>query len=223
MARSRAAGTPAKATGKKKTATPSPAKKTKVLATKSESPERRVTRSSPRRATLSTKAQEAAAVAEKVQAGRVTKKTSPKKASPAKAKAQTPVAKKAASPAKAKAQTPVKTRAAFPTEAKAQTPAKKTTASPASGKASKATTPKSKASSPEKLSKDRISELYGQAQSVQMPPEVYVGTHATVSRIFAPPPKQKGDFAVAQAGDRPKGKPLHRDHEEYVPGRHHIS
>jgi hypothetical protein len=214
MAKSRADGTPAKATGKRKAATPSPAKKTKAVV-KSESPERRVTRSSPRRPTLSTKAQEATAVAEKVQAGRVTKKTSPKKASPAKTKAQAPVVEKAASPAKAKAQTPVAKKTVSPTKAKAQTSTKETTASPASGKVSKATTPTSKASSRVRLDKDKLKELCDHAQSFEMPQEVYVGTHATVSRTLAPPPRQKGDFATAPP-NRPRGKLLHRDHDEYV-------
>jgi hypothetical protein len=229
MAKSRADGTPAKGSTKKKAATPA-----KNPNAKSESPERRVTRSSPRRATLSTKAQEAAAAAEKVQAGRVVKKASPKKASP-----------KKASPAKTKAQTPVK-RAASPVKAETQTPPKRKPGRPS--KASRATTPTTKASPDEELTEKQLQQVYDAVEAYeegvnaaspaktggkklnkksagkygeQFPPHVVHGhNRATVSRILAPPPTEKGNFAAARAGgpssDRSNGTPVPRDFDEYV-------
>jgi hypothetical protein len=229
MAKSRADGTPAKGSTKKKAATPA-----KNPNAKSESPERRVTRSSPRRATLSIKAQEAAAAAEKVQAGRVVKKASPKKASP-----------KKASPAKTKAQTPVK-RAASPVKAETQTPPKRKPGRPS--KASSTTTPTTKASPDEELTEKQLQQVYDAVEAYeegvnaaspaktggkklnkksagkygeQFPPHVVHGhNRATVSRILAPPPTEKGNFAAARAGgpssDRSNGTPVPRDFDEYV-------
>lgn len=236
MAKSRADGTPAKGSTKKKAATP--AKKPNA---KSESPERRVTRSSPRRATLSTKAQEAAASAEKVQAGRVVKKASPKKASP-----------KKASPAKTKAQTPVK-KAASPAKAETQTPPKRKPGRPS--KASRATNPTTKASPDEELTEKQLQQVYDAVEAYeeganaaspaktggkklnkksagkydeQFPPHVVHGhNRATVSRILAPPPTEKGNFAAARVGgpssDRSNGAPVPRDHDEYVLTPHQAS
>jgi len=223
MAKSRADGTPAKGSAKKKAATPA-----KTSNARTESPERIVTRSSPRRGALSTKAQEAAVAAEKVQAGRVTKKASPKKASPAKTKAQTPV-KKATSPAKAETQTP---------------PEKRKPGRPP--KSSKATAPVTKAASPEKLTKEQLDLVYAAAEAWEMaakaaaPPAkslgktltkktaaiqgeqipthvVYGSNRATVSQILAPLPMEEGKFAAARVGDPPadrsNGIPVPRDHE----------
>jgi hypothetical protein len=224
MAKSRADGTPAKGSANKKVATP--AKKSNA---RTESPERRVTRSSPRRGTLSTKAQEAAVAAEKVQAGRVTKKASPKKASPAKTEAQTPV-KKTASPEKAETQTP-------PEKRKPGRPRKSTAVT--------------KVASPEKLTKAQLDQVYAAAeawelaekakaappakprgkklnretatqQGEQMPTHVVYGSNrATVSRILAPLTMEKGPFAAARMrdppADRSNGIPVPRDHEKYAP------
>lgn len=97
MAKARASGTPAKASRKA-----SPAK------SKAASPTR-VTRSSPRRAVPSAKAQEAAVTDDRVQTGRVTKKASPSKATtPVKKTSPAKASPKKASPAKAKTTTPAK-------------------------------------------------------------------------------------------------------------------
>ena len=108
MAKARASATPAKGSrkaspAKSKAASPAPA-----------------TRSSPRRAAPSAKAQEA--TDDRVQTGRVTKKTSPSKAAtPAKKASPAKAATKKASPAKAKAASPAKEK---------QSPTKPSLASP---------------------------------------------------------------------------------------------
>ena len=189
MAKAGAAGTPAEASGKKKATTP--AKKAKA---KSKSPERRVTRSPPRRTTFSTKAQEAPAAAEKVQTGRVTKKTTP-----AKAKAQTPAKKEkkaAASPASAsakvakatKATTPVR-KTSSPTKAtKATTPPTAKALSPAVSGGEKST--KKTAASPAKT----VKASSPKKQTTATP------TPRTVSQILAGPPK-KGRGRPAKKAD----------------------
>lgn len=130
MAKSRADGTPAKASSRK----------TSSAKTKTASPERRTTRSSPRRSVPSTKAQEAKA--DHVQTGRVTKKTSPAKATTS-AKKASPAKAVKASPAKvAKKTTPVKKTASVESSLVKSSPAK---SSPA--KAKKAATSKDESES----------------------------------------------------------------------------